>query len=199
MKLLSRTNLYYIFFSVIAYLIISGSFYLVVERMIYSEVEERLIVERKDFEQFIRAQGMQESCYFVENKISLKLVSDTLATFSSFKDTLMFNRYSQQLVPFREHSFYCKIDSKPYKVSIRKSLIESNKLLKFITITMLLSLSIGLLLLFLFQRRISKKLWQPFYETLSKAKSFEVIDGKGLVLQKQDIFEFNELNLSLRR
>ena len=200
MKLLSRTNLYYIFFSVITYLIISGSFYAVVERMIYSEVEERLIVERKDFEQFIRAHGMwEESCYFVENKISLRTVPDTLATFSSFKDTLMFNRYNQQLVPFREHSFYSKIDSKQYKVSIRKSLIESNKLLKFITITMLLSLSVGLLLLFLFQRRISKKLWQPFYETLSKAKSFEVNDGKGLVLQKQDIFEFNELNSELAK
>jgi len=200
MKLLSRTNLYYIFFSVITYLIISGSFYVVVERMIYSEVEERLVVERKDFEQFIRVHGMwEESCYFVEDKISLKPVSDTLATFSSFKDTLMFNRYNQQLVPFREHSFYSRIDSKPYKVSIRKSLIESNKLLKFITITMLLSLSIGLLLLFLFQRRISKKLWQPFYDTLSKAKSFEVNEGKGLVLQKQDIFEFNELNSELAK
>lgn len=62
---------------------------------------------------------------------------------------------------------------------------------------MLLSLSVGLLLLFLFQRRISKKLWKPFYDTLSKAKSFEVNDGKALELQKQEIFEFNELNTEL--
>ena len=200
MKLLSRTNLYYIFFSIITYIIISGSFYLVVERMIYSEVEERLFVERKDFEHFIEAHGVwEESCYFVENKISLKAVTDTLASFASFKDTLLFNRYNEQFVPFREHSFYSKIGPNLYKVSIRKSLIESNKLLKFITITMLLSLSVGLLLLFLFQRRISKTLWQPFYETLSKAKSFEVNDGAGLVLQKQDIFEFNELNTELEK
>lgn len=198
MKLLSRTNFYYIFFSVITYIIISGSFYLVVERMIYSEVEERLKVERKDFEQFIVTHGIwDESCYFVENKISLKSVSDTLSAVTSFKDTLLYNRYSQQLVPFREHSFYSKVGPALYKVSIRKSLIESNKLLKFITITMLLSLSIGLLLLFIFQRRISKKLWQPFYDTLSKAKAFEVNEGKGLDLQQQDIFEFNELNSEL--
>src|SRR6188474_3299461 len=101
MKLLSRTNLHYIFFSVITYVIISGSFYLVVERMIYSEVEERLVVERKDFENFIQTHGVwEESCYFVENKISLKMVTDTLTAVASFKDTLLFNRYNQQLVPF---------------------------------------------------------------------------------------------------
>jgi signal transduction histidine kinase len=200
MKLLSRTNSYYIFFSVITYIIISGSFYLVVERMIYSEVEERLKVERKDFEQFIVTHGMwDESCYFVENKISLKSVADSLTVFAAFKDTLLFNRYNQQLVPFRELTFYSKIGTNLYKVSIRKSLIESNKLLKFITITMLLSLSVGLLLLFLFLRRTSKKLWQPFYETLSKAKLFEVNDGKALALQKVDIFEFNELNTELEK
>ncbi|HMG89851.1 MAG TPA: HAMP domain-containing sensor histidine kinase [Chryseolinea sp.] len=198
MKLLSRTNLYYIFFLVITFVIISGSFYLVVQRMIYSEVEERLAVERKDFEKFIQTRGVwEESCYFVEDKIELNTVTDTLGTLASFKDTLLFNRYNQQLVPFRQHSFYSVIGPKQYKVSIRKSLIESNKLLKFITVTMLLSLSVGLLLLFLFQRRTSKTLWQPFYETLSKAKSFEVNDGKALVLQREDIFEFNELNSEL--
>ncbi len=198
MKLLSRTNLYYIFFSVVTYVIIAGSFYLVVERMIYREVEDRLKVERKDFENFIKSHGVwEESCYFVEDKISLLATADTLETYPAFKDTLLFNRYSQQFVPFREYSFYSAVGPKQYKVSIRKSLIESNTLLESITSTMLLSLSVGLLLLFIFQRRISKKLWQPFYETLSKAKSFEVNDGRGLQLQRQDIFEFNELNSEL--
>ena len=171
-----------------------------VKQMIYSEVETRLVVERKDFEHFIEIHGMwEESCYFVEDKITLKAVSGMPELYPVFKDTLLSNRYNQQLVPFRQYSFLSRIDGKMYKVSIRKSLIESDKLLKFITGTMLLSLSIGLLLLFLFQRRISKKLWKPFYETLSKAKSFEVNEGKGLVLEPGDIFEFNELNSELAK
>ncbi len=198
MKLLERTNLYYIFFSVITYVIIAGSFYIVVEHLIYSEVEERLRVERRDFENYIALHGVwEESCYFVEDKITLQGVTDTLMSFPAFKDTLLDNRYNQQLVPFREHSFYSTIGNSLYKVSIRKSLIESNTLLKFITITMLLSLSVGLLLLFVFQRRISKVLWKPFYDTLSKAKAFEVNDGKGLSLNPQYIYEFNELNTEL--
>lgn len=200
MKLLSRTNLYYILFSVITYIIIAGSFYMVVEHMIYSEVEERLKVERRDFEHYIQLHGVwEESCYFVEDKITLSETQDTLKSFPAFKDTLLVNRYNQQPVPFREYSFYSNFGASFYKVSIRKSLIESNKLLEFITGTMLLSLSVALLLLFLFQRRISKELWKPFYETLSKAKSFEVNEGKGLQLTDLDIFEFNELNTALTK
>lgn len=198
MKLLSRTNRYYIFFSIITYLIIAGSFYVVVEHLIYREVEDRLRVERREFEQFVKVHGVWgQDSYFVEDKVILVSVRDTLQAFPAFKDTLLANRYDQRLVPFREYSFYSTIGGKSYKVSIRKSLIESYTLLEFITITMLLTLSVGLLLLFVFQRRISKVLWKPFYETLSKAKAFEVNDGRPLNLSAQDIFEFNELNTEL--
>jgi signal transduction histidine kinase len=200
MKLLTRTNLHYIFFSLITYVIIAGSFYLVVEYVIYRDVEERLVVERKDFEHFVESQSSwNENFSFVEGKIFVQRVNDTMTTFLPFKDTLLYNRYNNQLVPFREHSFYCSVGPNLYKVSIRKSMIESNRLLKFIMTTMLIVLSAGMTLLFLFQRRISKTIWKPFYETLSRAKAFEVTQGKELQLPEQQIFEFNELNNELNK
>ena len=198
MKLLGRTNLFYIAFSLITYVVIAGSFYVLVERMIYREVEDRLKVERRDFEHFVRQHGVwEESCYFVEDKITLLSVSDTLHPLPAFKDTLMDNRYNQQLIPFREHTFYSAVGGELYKVSIRKSLIESKSLLKSITITMLLTLSVGLVLLYVFQRRFSKVLWRPFYQTLAKAKAFDVGDGSALDLTQEPIYEFNELNSEL--
>lgn len=198
MKLLGRTNLFYIAFSLLTYVVIAGSFYVLVERMIYREVEDRLRVERRDFEHFVQTHGVwEESCYFVEDKITLAPVSDTLGALPQFKDTLLDNRYNQQLIPFREHTFYSAVGGALYRVSIRKSLIESKSLLKSITITMLITLSIGLLLLYLFQRRFSKVLWKPFYQTLAKAKAFDVNDGSALKLTPEPIYEFNELNSEL--
>lgn len=198
MKLLGRTSLYYIAFSLVTYVVIAGSFYVLIERMIYSEVEDRLKVERRDFEHYVRLHGVwEESCYFVEDKITLTSVADTLSPVTAFKDTLMDNRYNRQLIPFREHSFYSSVGNALYKVSIRKSLIESKSLLKSITIAMLLTLSVGLLVLYLFQRRFSKVLWRPFYQTLAKAKAFDVSDGSPLKLSPEPIFEFNELNTEL--
>lgn len=200
MKLLARTNRYYIFFSIITYAVVAGSFYLVVEYLIYKEVDERLEVERKDFENFIESHGYwDESCYFVEDKISLEAIDPNSTTEPSFNDTLMANRYTNEIVEFREYKFVNKFGGQAYMVSIRKSLIESNELLQFITIVMLVALSVGLLLLYWFQVRISKTIWHPFYETLSKAKSFDVNEGTGLTLPKEDIHEFTELNSSLTK
>jgi signal transduction histidine kinase len=201
-KLLARTNLYYILFSIVTYFIVAGSFYVVVEYLIYQEVDQRLIVERRDFEHFIDQHGYwEESCYFVEDKITLKPLSGSLeaASLPMFKDTVLYNRYNNEPVPFREYSFVNMIGDGEYRVSIRKSLIESRYLLEVITVVMLILLSVGLSLLFLFQRRIAQRIWQPFNDTLSKAKSFDVHEGRGLTLPAEQIFEFNELNSSLSR
>jgi signal transduction histidine kinase len=199
-KLFDSTNLYYILFAILTYIIVGLAFYLVVEHVIYQEVEDRLTVERRDFENFIQAHGMwDESCYFVENKIELDPAGNLPANYAVFRDTLLYNRYSNEYVPFREHSFISTIGKTQYKVSIRKSLIESIKLLKSITGTMLIVLSIGLLLLFLFQRRIARTIWEPFYATLASAKAFDLNEGRGLALREEKIFEFNELNSVLHK
>lgn len=200
MKLLARTNRYYIFFSIVTYAIVAGSFYIVIEYLIYKEVDQRLEVERKDFEHFITTHGYwDESCYFVEDKINLAPIAVDAKVAPSFRDTLMINRYSNELVPFREYRFFNRAGTQAYVVSIRKSLIESNELLQFITVVMLVALSVGLVLLYWFQTRISKTLWKPFYDTLSKAKSFDVNEGQGLTLPNEDIHEFTELNSSLTK
>jgi len=111
-----------------------------------------------------------------------------------FKDTILFNRYSGEYVPFREINFYSRIDNEDYRVSIRKSLIESDELLTFITLTMLGFLLLGLFLLYFFQRKISRKIWNPFYSTLSHAKSFDLKADHELKVQDDDIQEFRELN-----
>lgn len=200
MKLLARTNAYYLFFSLITYVIIAGGFYLVIVYVVYRDVEERLVVERRDFEQFIRThRPAQGDISFVEGKILLQKLTDSVEIASPFKDTLLYDRYNDQMVPFREYSFVSTIASDRYKVSIRKSLIEPNRLLKIITATMLVWLTGGLILLFWFQRRISKTIWKPFYDTLTRTKSFDVTLGSNLQLEQTDIFEFNELNVELNK
>lgn len=200
MKLLAKTNAYYITFSVVAFIMLAIVFYIVTEFVIYEEVETRLKVERQDFEHYVAEQGVwEESCYFVENKIELATVRDTLAPIEVFKDTLFANRFDSEVVPFRQYSFYKVINRQPYKVSIRKSLIESNTLLTFITATMVVVLGIGLVSLYFLQRKISKKIWQPFYQSLANAKSFDISHGVGLNMPEEPIYEFQELNEVLEK
>ncbi|MBT29366.1 MAG: two-component sensor histidine kinase [Thalassobius sp.] len=200
MKLLAKTNSYYIGFSIIAYILLTLVFYLVTEFVIYQEVEARLKVERQDFEHYVSEQGVwEESCYFVDNKIELFSVTDTLQPLEVFKDTLFASRFDDEINPFRQYSFYKVINQQPYKVSIRKSLVESKTLLSFISGTMVILLGIAMFILFLFQRKVSQKIWQPFYKTLTEAKAFDVSRGVGLDMPEESIHEFSELNQVLEK
>ncbi|HTE23610.1 sensor histidine kinase [Flavitalea sp.] len=51
----------------------------------------------------------------------------------------------------------------------------------------------------LLNRRISRRLWQPFYQSLEKIKNFRLDQQHRIHFEKPDILEFSELNQSLDR
>lgn len=57
-------------------------------------------------------------------------------------------------------------------------------------------LIIGLVLV---NRRLSQRLWQPFYKSLEKIRGFDLDRRKDVSFEKTGITEFDELNDSLRR
>ena len=48
-------------------------------------------------------------------------------------------------------------------------------------------------------RRLSKRMWQPFYESLELIKSFDLGEPGNPTFQKTGITEFDELNISLQK
>lgn len=196
MKLQTRTNLNYIIVSAIIYVIVAVSFYIAVKHVIYEEVDTRLLVEKSDFENFVDRNGYWETeSHFVEDKVDVIPVFE--ASPVTYTDTILQSRIGSQYVPFRQLSFDKTIGNTLYRVTIRKSLIESNRLLRVITSVMLVVLCAGLSLLYIVQQRTSKRLWKPFYDALSKAKEFNIHRGDKLTLPPQKIYEFNELNSAL--
>ncbi len=188
------------FFSIITYVMIGPAVYFTVQYLIYQEVEERLLIEKKDFEKFITENGIvNDGFYFVEDKIDIeKSETPYDGERIEFRDVLFENKYEQQ-VPFRELSFYKEINRQNYKISIRKSLPESIKLVEYLTSIMLLLLSIAFGAMYVFQRKLSQQLWKPFYDTLFKVKSFDLKNEQPLELISGDITEFEELNDVLRK
>ena len=192
MKLLAKTNRIYLAFSLAIYLFAGLAFYQVIKILIYDEVESRLRVEKKDFEDYIRIHNSWSSAYFVENKI--EVTPAQIIASESFSDTLMHNRYDEDLIPFRQLTFYTSIGGVTHKVLIRKSLIQSYRLIEVITATMATCLVLLLIGTFWFQGKLSGRIWHPFYETLSRIKHFNLANGASLELEKPEIDEFKELN-----
>ncbi|SOD78448.1 sensor histidine kinase [Spirosoma fluviale] len=202
MKLLAKTNRIYLTFSLVIYLLTAIAFYQIIRLVIYDEVENRLRVERRDFEAYVRAHNAWSNIpYFVENKINVTPVRGEVPPISLeiFTDTLILNRYDDELIPFRQLTFYESIQGKIHRVEIRKSLIQTYRLIEVITVAMLLFLGLLLVGNFWFQGKLSGRLWLPFYDTLSRLKRFDLSSVTALTLDKPEITEFRELNDALQK
>lgn len=194
MKLLEKTSRIYLLASLVIYLAVGIAFYWIIKYMIYDEVESRLKVERRDFETYVKTHDTwSDNSYFVENKIEVIPVSGRIRNEVIFKDTMILNRYEESLDPFRQLTFYTFIGGSPYRVAIRKSMIQSYKLIEAISATMITFLGLLMFGMFFFHRRLSGKLWQPFYDSLAKIKEFDWTKNKKLEMAKSEITEFNEL------
>lgn len=200
MKLLSQTNRIYLAFSLVIYLLTAVMFYQIIRLFIYDEVESRLRVEQRDFQTYVRVHATwSTSPYFIENKIGIRPVDSTADRSETFTDTLIRNRYNDELIPFRQLTFYTPIRGVMHRVSIRKSLIQTHRLIEAVSLTM--AVFLGLLLggTFWFQGKLSGRLWRPFYDTLSRIKRFNLSSGTPLQLQPSTITEFSELNQVLQK
>ncbi|WP_080238606.1 sensor histidine kinase [Spirosoma rigui] len=200
MKLLAKTNRIYLIFSLVIYLLTALSFYQIIRYLIYDEVESRLQVEKRDFETYVRSHNAWSSSpYFVENKIQVVPVGEGTDRGESLTDTLIKNRYDNELIPFRQLTFYEPIEGVMHRVSIRKSLIQTYRLIEVVSFTMTIFLGFLLLGTFWFQSRLSGRLWHPFYDTLSRIKEFDLTSGNALRLAQPEITEFSELNEVLQK
>lgn len=194
MKLLQKTSRIYLLVSLVIYFVVGIAFYRMIRSMIYDEVESRLKVEKRDFETYIRIHNTWESnSYFVENKIEVKPAGGYFSKEVVFTDTLIHNRYEESLDPFRQLAFYTVINGKPYRVAIRKSMIQSYKLIEAVSAAIIAFLGLLMICMFFFHRRLSGRLWQPFYDSLARIKDFDWTKDEKLKLADSNITEFNEL------
>ena len=99
---------------------------------------------------------------------------------------------------FRGLKRHVLINDIPYALTIETNVEESDETfvaVAVITLFFFVVLIVGFVVL---NRRIAIRAWKPFYETLSRLKSFELSKDQTLALPVSDILEFHELNQSLQ-
>lgn len=91
------------------------------------------------------------------------------------------------------------INGKPYEINIETNVEETDETLLAITIITILFFIFLVLGFIILNKRISRKIWQPFKSTLRKLKQFDLTKHQTIHFEKTDILEFTELNAELSR
>lgn len=110
------------------------------------------------------------------------------------KTIMQYQEVEHKEVPYRQLEQVIRIRENFYTLTIRKSLIEKDDLIRNIALVMTLAF-IGLLLfVILVNRLISRSIWRPFYQSLEKMEKLQLEQMPHLTFPDTAVTEFNRLN-----
>jgi signal transduction histidine kinase len=194
MKLLQKTNKTYFLISATAFIIAGITFYFVISFFFMDQLNEKLHHDIKNITRAIKRNGSIPNFYpFFE----IKEVNPVPARHEEIKDTLISDGFEKRKTLYRQVSQVTEINGKGYYIAARDTLLEGEDLLGVIAIVTGSIFVLLLLSLYFINRKLSLKIWQPFYKTLDELKAFSY-DKPGFRLSSEsELYEFIELNKTI--
>ena len=200
MKLLNKTNEYYIAVAIVILLI--GSF-VISNRILYllnKEINERLVNEKSQIEIQIASQiQLADAGIVIGDRIEITPLNKFHSFQVQLKDTSRYDVYSERMVPYRQLSYEKLINGKAYTIKILKRLPEVRHLFKGLLLTVGLTAVDVIFCFYFLNRWFSRKVWAPFYGAINTLKAFDLNTHTKLVFNKSGVDEFNDLNEELTR
>lgn len=195
MRLLQRSLISYIIYSIIIILIAIPVFYLIINKMFLNDVDEALSHSEKHLVYQLNKEPEENILKWNSPDGNIKIMhASDFSKKDEIRTVSLFDSLMREKEDFRELTSIVHIHGKPYEMILRMSLVDTEDLSQGVITTQIILLAVlltGLIFLTLWQ---SKKIWKPFYTTLDKLKKFEIEKNTDMNLNNTKIYEFNELN-----
>jgi signal transduction histidine kinase len=200
-KLLDKTLQVYVLFSVIVLLISAPLFYFLADKLFIDDADEALLLRKKEFITY-NLPVLKSIDIPVWNSFNrdVKIENSKVGV---IRDSIFYQFYVDSLAnenePYRVLLSPVDIEHKPFVFMARINLVESEDMIMGIVLlftAMLITLLIGL---YFITKRLSKKLWKPFYSTLDQVERFELDKNTKIDFVISDVEEFSRLNQSVSK
>lgn len=188
MKLLNKTVEYYFMLSVIVLLVAIPVFYFVLKKIVIANVDARLVATKTQLVPRLQVMQLKPGEPVLGGDITLEKVGPQAG-----RDSL----YTADT--YRLLTSHLVINRETYRLQIKSSIANHERLITSIIILQVLLLSFLLAGLLLVNRSLSRKIWDPFYKTLQKLRAYKVDDPAPLQLTPSSINEFAELNTAVEQ
>ena len=201
MRLLNRTTLNYLIYSIVVLLVVTPVFYFVIDQLFTKDVDETLLLQKQEIQyrfQKIKSESELQVWTDLDGDVRVEPSNGKLYPDSIF-NLVQYDSLADEMEPYRILSSTVMLGIKPYHITARISLVESEDLIEAIVVTqaiVLVALLAGLLII---NGWVSKRIWKPFYDTLGKLENFEVEKTPFLKFGSSSIKEFNDLNKAIEQ
>lgn len=182
--------------SVIPIFILSGvAFFFALHYTLLRQMDEDLRIEQREIVSYAK----------LHHQLFTPVpVKDMSISFQKTNDPLKKEKYKTVRVDFdddkyRQLKFSIQVGDDWYDVKVLKSLESTEHITRLVFTITFCTILLVLVLTFVINNSILKKLWQPFYSSLNQLQRFKVNNREPLLLQKSDIDEFTFMNSILER
>ncbi len=199
MKLFTRYNRINLLSTVIIFLLASGAFYFLLRYILISQVDEDLKIEQHEIEIYAgKYAKLPEPLPVKDQKISFQPVS-TPAQKRKFHTIDGYDRKEREHEKFRQLVFNIRVSDQWYEVTVAKSLEGTDDMMRSIILITVITILLILITSFVINRILLRRLWQPFYNTLSVTQQFKLGQKQPATFPATTVDEFVVMNKALEQ
>lgn len=195
MKLFTRYNRIYLLATVFIFLMAILVFYFFLRFVLIRQVDEDLEIERSEIIAYAaRYQRLPEIIEVNDQNISYAATAQPVP--ANLYKTIAKNTDEEDL---RQLQFSIGIQGKFYNITIKKSLEGTDHLTRSVATIALVTILLIFVASYVVNRMVLRRLWQPFYHTLTAMQQFRLGRNQQLQLPESNTAEFIFMNHTLQQ
>lgn len=195
MKLFTRYFRINLLATLVIFLLASVAFYFLLWYVMLTQVDEDLKIEKREIETYTsKYHRLPETITVNDLRISYEStdIREKTRDFRTIKSPVR-----NESEDFREIRFSLPVGNQWLMCKVSKSLEATQNMNRSIILISLMTIILILLVSLLINRWLIRRLWQPFYQTLTGIKKYRLGEKKAPAFAESRIDEFNLLNLTL--
>lgn len=198
MKLAQKYNRANLYTSLIILVLSGAVYYFAIHYILTQKLDQDLKIEEEEVLAYAaKYKKLPIPNDFKDQRISYELLEKGAQRERYYSHNLYFKQNDKAAEPGRSLITTIKLNGDLYRVSITKSSLEAEDLVRLIFLITLCVIIVLLLSLMVINRFLLSSLWRPFYETLKHLKAFNLADNNEFSVDPTQIDEFEELNQSV--
>jgi signal transduction histidine kinase len=191
MKLVRKTNTYYLLFLLLLFPVMVVVDYALIQFIVNSEVEEILLHESQRIEFRLSEDGALPASSYILGSAPL---GKAQVTEPQFRDTAIFEGYAEKQLPYRTYTFTTSAGGEPMQITLKHLMPDLREWIWLLFVSTSLIILLLVAGFYLINRKIYQWAWRPFFENLTRLKKYEVDQEEPIRIQSSQISEFEELN-----
>ncbi|HWJ90956.1 MAG TPA: HAMP domain-containing sensor histidine kinase [Flavisolibacter sp.] len=199
MKLFTRYSRITVLTTIIIFLIASAAYFFTLHFVLIRQIDEDLRIEEHEILAYVRQHDrIPENMSVRDQLINYEQVVSSF-TKRYFSTTRTGSGHEKEKEEYRQLFFGVDAAGKSYKVTVSKSLEETDDIIRSVLLITFTTILAILLVSFIINRVVLGRIWKPFYQSLSAVKQFKISGDQPLRLPASGIEEFGFMNQTLER